>query len=431
MRLSIKNIGKLSQADIEINGITVIAGENNTGKSTVGKILFCVFNSFYKIDKRTEGERKSNIEKNIAAFYFIAMDDAMKIRESEIFAEKIIQKKEFYLENKERLKEDMRQLFTLEDKNFNLRVKCDFLTDSANKIIQIFNVSDHEIFVTLFKKMIRAEFNMQLNNIRQPHLSAQITLQVKNAEIKASIRGNTDIDVEYNIKLDNEVIYMDDPFILDDVDRQLAPMYTFFDDDILHYTDHRKHLMAKLLKTSNASGMKGAIDEIIVTKKLGEIFEKLNSICEGEISIEGKDRWAYKESDVGPSLDLLNVSTGLKPFIIIKTLLLNGDLEENGILVLDEPEIHLHPEWQLIFAELIVLIQKEFHMRVLINTHSPYFLDAIDVFSHKHGNSDRCKYYLAEKTGETACITDVSDEIDKIYAKLSRPLQVLENEGYR
>ena len=32
MKLFIKNIGKIKDAAIEINGITAIAGENNTGK---------------------------------------------------------------------------------------------------------------------------------------------------------------------------------------------------------------------------------------------------------------------------------------------------------------------------------------------------------------------------------------------------------------
>ena len=39
MRLTLKNIAKVRKADVEINGITVIAGENDTGKSTVGKAL--------------------------------------------------------------------------------------------------------------------------------------------------------------------------------------------------------------------------------------------------------------------------------------------------------------------------------------------------------------------------------------------------------
>ena len=50
MKLSIKNVGRLKEADVEINGITVIAGENNTGKSTVGKVLWSILSSFYKIN---------------------------------------------------------------------------------------------------------------------------------------------------------------------------------------------------------------------------------------------------------------------------------------------------------------------------------------------------------------------------------------------
>ena len=61
MKLSLKNIGKIETASVEINGITVIAGENNTGKSTVGRALFAVFNSFYNIQKQIESERVQNI----------------------------------------------------------------------------------------------------------------------------------------------------------------------------------------------------------------------------------------------------------------------------------------------------------------------------------------------------------------------------------
>ena len=57
MRLTLKNIGKIENADVKIDGITIIAGENNTGKSTVGKILFSVFNGFYKISDQVKRER--------------------------------------------------------------------------------------------------------------------------------------------------------------------------------------------------------------------------------------------------------------------------------------------------------------------------------------------------------------------------------------
>ena len=57
MNLKISNIGKIKTADIALNGITIIAGDNNTGKSTVGKILFGVFNSCYKIDQYIENQK--------------------------------------------------------------------------------------------------------------------------------------------------------------------------------------------------------------------------------------------------------------------------------------------------------------------------------------------------------------------------------------
>ena len=53
MLLKIRNIGKIhDETEIRLDGITVLAGENGTGKSTVGKALFCVFSTLYDIDEK-------------------------------------------------------------------------------------------------------------------------------------------------------------------------------------------------------------------------------------------------------------------------------------------------------------------------------------------------------------------------------------------
>ena len=62
MRLEIQHFSKIKQASIKLDGITVIAGENNTGKSTVGKILSCMFNSMYKVDEKASQKKKEQIE---------------------------------------------------------------------------------------------------------------------------------------------------------------------------------------------------------------------------------------------------------------------------------------------------------------------------------------------------------------------------------
>lgn len=54
MRLKLRNVLKIKNADIEIGGLTVLTGENDSGKSTVGKILFSILkaaNNARQIDK--------------------------------------------------------------------------------------------------------------------------------------------------------------------------------------------------------------------------------------------------------------------------------------------------------------------------------------------------------------------------------------------
>lgn len=61
MRLKIDNFAKIKHVEITIDGITVIAGENNTGKSTIGKVLYSAFNAFYDMDLKIENRRQEEI----------------------------------------------------------------------------------------------------------------------------------------------------------------------------------------------------------------------------------------------------------------------------------------------------------------------------------------------------------------------------------
>ena len=45
MDIKIKNFGKIKEADIDLSGLALIAGPNDSGKSTVGKCLFALIKS--------------------------------------------------------------------------------------------------------------------------------------------------------------------------------------------------------------------------------------------------------------------------------------------------------------------------------------------------------------------------------------------------
>jgi len=422
--LSLKNIGKLVETQIAIDGITVIAGENDTGKSTVGKALFAVFNSFYDVDRQVLSERIDSIESVLSLVLKNANRTPVRyyIR---ILAEDIAshqvslsQKSGF----KDRISESVLQMVEKSGEgtdDFRL-IEVNDSDEVVHRIQEIMDVSEEEILKAIVEKKMDTEFNGQVTNLFT-NKKGEIRLQIKDKSIALSIENNRVTGIENAINLHVEAVYMDDPFLLDTIP---SPYFGIRS----RYADHRTHLRKKIF--DNAS-KKTAVEEIIVNNKFQNIYEKISSVCSGEIVRSNQKEYSYKSADSDKLLDVRNLSTGLKTFVILKTLLLNGGIEYNGVVILDEPEIHLHPEWQLLFAELIVLLHKEFDVHILLNTHSPYFLRAIQVYSAKYEMADKCRYYLSENSGNQAAITDVSDDIERIYARLSKPLQDLEDERWR
>lgn len=419
MRLSIKNIGKIENASIEINGITVVAGENNTGKSTIGRILFSVFNGFYKVDDKITGERCRSIDNLIELIYQNVDSDAYYLADTRELAEEFLINAEDYKNNIQAIEEKIIKSAEEYDDEFTAKIEDTNTAELVLRIKELLNISDEEILRAVLEKSLAAEFNGQINNIFADE-EGKIELQIRNKKVIISVRDNRVIKLQNSIRLLTEAIYLDDPFILDG-DRRI------YRKSGAYIVDHKTQLKRKLIRPQRDANI---VEEIAVNNRLEKVFKKISKVCGGDIVRNQQAGYGYRRKNSDKVLDIRNVSAGLKTFVILKQLLQSGAVEYNGTIILDEPEIHLHPEWQLVFAELIVLLHKEFGTHILLNTHSPYFLRAVQVYSAKHEVADKCKYYLAKVSGSYADIEDVSENIDKIYQKLSIPLQRLEDERW-
>ena len=412
MKLTINNIGKLKNAEVVIDGITVITGENDTGKSTVGKVLWSVFNGFYEIDEKVYNEKvselekiideiiKENVYKNLSTDYNSFFEIFNSTREKIAI--------EFLKKNKNYSEDEIKIIIN----NYKKDLKIENISNFVQEINETLKISDKEIIKVIVSRIMNKEFHNQINAVfsKEKMNIGEISLKIKDKEIDLKIENNEILDVQNYFLINKETMYIDNPFILDSYD---------FEDE-----NHQTHLATNVFSENENS----VISEIKVKKKLNNIYQKLNSVLSGEILENKNSKFVYRKN--GEDIDLKNLSTGLKTFAIIKMLLQNGTLEENGTIILDEPEIHLHPEWQLKFAELIVLLQKEFGMHILLTTHSPYFLNAIEVFSERHKIEDKCKYYVAENEGNSSIIKDLTGNTREIYRKLARPIQDLENIRY-
>lgn len=416
MKLYIKNIGRISEASVEINGITVIAGENNTGKSTVSRTLFAVFNSFYNIREQVEYERIQNIKSLISIMHHSLTSRLTNKFDAEEITRNIVENIETYKDNTDMIKNIVVNNILQYDKNFEKYANDKSIDEFISRIQVSLNIPDIEIFKSVIEKKLDMEFNEQVNNIFTND-EGKIVLSIKDAEVSVIVENNCVKNVVGDIDLRTEAVYIDDPFVLD----EMKYFYFRLENNSL---DHRSHLRMKLNKENNTN----LIEEIVNNNKLQNIYEKISMVCSGDIIKSKHSSLGYQRKNTDKVLAVKNLSAGFKTFAILKTLLLNSTIEYNGTIILDEPEIHLHPEWQLLFAELIVLIQKEFGVHILLNTHSPYFLNAIEVYAVKYGVDDQCKYYLASSSNDISNIEDVTDHIEAIYKKLARPLQKLENE---
>lgn len=427
MRLTLENIAKVRKADVEINGITVIAGENNTGKSTVGKALYSIFNSLYHVENQIREERVRTISNLLDGLYLRAKQDYINIGAANrrAIAERLIENYYEQSNQAEYIKSVIVSFLSKEVEQDTEALKSKEVDEIACKIKEVLEVSDDEILKLVLVSKLNSEFNRQINNIYHDG-KGTIYLAIRKEQTEIVISENFVKEIQKPMSLQTEVVYLDDPFILDESGSIVEMNLSNFVRRTMR-GDHRSDVREKLINRRKEST---TIDEILINRKLKRIYEKLDAICDGQIIPREAYGFGYKRKDSNKILDVKNISTGLKTFVILKTLLINGTLKENGTIILDEPEIHLHPQWQLLFAELIVLIQKEFNMHILLNTHSPYFLQAIEVYAAKYEIADKCKYYLAQLEGDMAVINDVSDSTETIYKLLAKPFQDLENVRY-
>ncbi len=423
MKIELENVGKINKAQIRLDGITVIAGENSTGKSTVGKMLFCVFKAFYRMEEHIQFEKVNTVRKTVTNYFFETFNRIPNGNGISRLSKEVVESQD-YKKNKQKIVDRMMEYYRRYMDFWGGGLKVEEVSAVADKINKFLYIEDEELVKRILKTNLEVEFGTKIGHLNFPEQKSHVRIEIKNHVIEFEASNNGEMDVRSFISLMKEIIYMDDPYVLDNLSGYDNHSY-------FNVLNHRNDLLDKLRSSKKEEDI-SVLEEVMTKKRLQKILDVFNNVCDGELSDDGNTvNYVYKTDKLQDGLEVVNLSTGMKNFVILKQLLLNGQIDENGIVILDEPEIHLHPEWQLKFAEIIVLIQKEFGIHILLNTHSPYFLNAIEVYADKYGIADKCSYYLTEGKGDRTEIEDVSENIERIYAKLARPLQDLENLRYR
>lgn len=122
-----------------------------------------------------------------------------------------------------------------------------------------------------------------------------------------------------------------------------------------------------------------------------------------------------------------NTSMGAKSFLTVSQLLCHGVIHRDTILILDEPEIHLHPQWQIDYARLLARLVHDLDVRLVVTTHSPYFLDALHVYARAYGMAERYQVMLPQPGDNGAVEFHESSESEQAayLARMAEPFRQL------
>lgn len=433
MRLQINNFAKIGQSDIILDGITIIAGENNTGKSTVGKILFSLFNALCDIEDKVRKERLAEIrnttftilQNNISG---LDIPRNTLTRNSLRLSRQIRQQiKETFEENSEITKQDILEMVEDELNVWDdLRAgmthyEWDGLVEQLTQnISEILELSEKDIIREVITGYFGNVFHDQISSlVNKDNAATLLRLEIKGRNNTVVFEENRCKEFESEIDLTNKAIYIDNPFIIDELasSSSMNPM--------------NKLLKELLADTEDTEAMDGIIETLRAKEKLSDIYDALARVVDGNIERNKVDDEFYLKSDCFEEpLSFHNLSAGMKSFVVLKMLVEKGCIKEKDVIILDEPEIHLHPQWQVAYAELIVLLQKHFDLNIVVTTHSPYFVDAINLFSCKYDIDKKVNYYLSTNMGAVAKMENVTDHIDAIYKKMASPIQILDTLRY-
>lgn len=411
MKLRIQNVAKIKSAELELNGITVITGNNNSGKSTVGKAIFSIYNSLVNVEERITTQKE-----NLIYQMLIRKAEDLSVQEDGMFSGIRISParlRRYAKEMAHEMKEDeLREI--IEEFCQRLREYSDEnVSEIKEEVHRIKSLPEERLVKAAISAYFDRIFNSEINNVYHADEDAVIEAEIKGREIYIAFRENSCVELQKQMNILNEAIYLDNPFILDCLNNGINGLEQI-----------ERTAVNKLHK--NTDIMENVVQYNFIEDRMQEVLDKINEVSPGSVQRDESRSYCYKEKNTVVKLNINNLSAGLKSFVIIKTLLENGALKEKDVLILDEPEIHLHPAWQMVYAEVIVLLQKTFELTIVLTTHSSHFLEALQLYAKKHGVTQKCSYYLSKNEDDGCILKDVSDDITTVYSQLVEPSILLD-----
>lgn len=438
IRIKTQGFRAIGEADIIINGITVVAGENGSGKSTISKLLYYLYKTASNYDSLVSEELRFKL-RDVHQFLDIIQHELYSVSKDRAIREELRRELQLLNKNLERpIIEQMNNWISLIRKTAEI---YSTQPDLFNEKKEIRPIGPHRSYRLRYIMKDILKLKTIVENENTPLQFEQIALFVealfKEAEGKVKSRPTSLFMQELRsvfsegelpkvfdvIEFEDQIISLDKaslsiPYSVQNAIYIDTPMMIGVDtSDNEHWTD---------LNSLLAKSGKSTFTEI------SRVISK--GIIHGDVSIDDtsdfSNDFSYKRDD-GSVYNLLDCATGIKSFGILQLLLKNGSLTDKTLLIIDEPESNLHPQWIIEYAHLIVLLNKIVGIKFFIATHNPDMVSAIKYISEKEGVTNNLNFYIAERRANKYLYDykHLGTEIDSIFASFNIALERIHQYG--
>lgn len=396
LAIEVRNFGPISKGSISLKNLTVLIGPNNSGKSYIAMLVHAFASSYYQ--RFEPPDSTLNILRRMPTLDFLRIIEK-KLPEikiwlnsippnvKEIFnipeeiALKIIDKlyKHYYEHN---LKYKIEALYA------SHQAELIRINKNAFKIKIIYNVNDNvndcELSLGQDSKAMKIKNTFNIGNIDY-EITYDHTDEYRNNLSKQKIEEDRQFLVEHIINNYNDLI----------AERSKIPFTDYLPAGRTGILQCYSKLFGNVIenivfsssKKNDTDSMQGAVAEFLyniykMQNHKGPLYDMAvkfeQEIIQGEILIERtlpgslpRIQYRFKETVI-PIHRTSSTVSELAPIILYLKYL----IEPGNILIIEEPEAHLHPENQRLMAKLLVRLIRA-GVYVIITTHSDFLLDQL------------------------------------------------------
>ncbi|MBK5200817.1 MAG: hypothetical protein JJE21_04690 [Spirochaetaceae bacterium] len=399
MKVKFINIGKVDVAELDNEGLSLVSGNNCSGKTTLVRALYSLLNSY------------ANIESKITA---IKVEKIVKLT-IKWFDNSILMSNSTHLNEIRR--EFINSMSITIEGYPNGNIICDktliAMVDWSNQLYEYsyeFKINKNND--ALFEKM-----NKALNAPDREYITKIINENLTNNGNINSVLN----DEEATISINDEVLtiknnrVVNNSISISSLKKIEPPIYYNFcsESRVINEECVRKLNKLPIIRNIDTLSETFKVDEIAKGKLLKMIESSINGYI---VTYNGELKFKDTEKDKLLSIPYMGSSIFL--FAMIARLIENNSLTRGSTLILDAPVANLHSDWYEYLTRILFRMYRDLEINTVLVSTNPTLVKSIENVVNENGDVPT-HFYLIREASHRSYSTEVSNDLELIYDELN------------